>query len=579
MFNNKKITLSKYASYFDTNSFIDEGLKITARILSGNGAEKFSTSGNPFVDQFNMLSLYRKPRKYNKIAKDCELLWSTDKELCVKFIFWLRIITRVTIYMDNRKTTESQKGGELRWESIYRLIWLYQKEANIFYRNLHLFVAVGSWKDIFLMLRYDLIYNGVSDKVLDTDFLLDFILIGLQDDSQSELVKKYLPQIKSYKKCKTVEAEANTIIAKQLAKKIGCSYEDYRKIKSSGKAHTWQKLISKKLMDRIDFNTIHGRALYLLIKGKFLDNQGLREKYLEWVKSPDVDSIKFTGFVHELFSNLPSNEVELDETRTITINKQFKALVEKAGETEQTKLIVVRDTSGSMEGRAVGTNMSSGDIAKALALYFSEFLTGEFSDAWIEFESKAKMHKWIGDTPVARWYNDHSSYIGSTNFQNVIDLFCKLKADGIPETDFPIGILCISDGEFDPADLGKTNVETAREKLKKAGFSEEYTNNFKIILWNIANWYYGKAQPKFETYADVSNVFYLSGYSASIVSFIVGGDAPLTGYELFLSAMNQEILNQIKINESLTSFTPAQRKIIEEIMRERRQMFINLSKK
>src|SRR5690606_22642533 len=114
----------------------------------------------------------------------------------------------------------------------------------------------------------------------------------------------------------------------------------------------------------------------------------------------------------------------------------------------QTGLIVVRDTSGSMSSPAAGTKIAAGDIAKALALYFSEFLHGYFANTWIEFNASAKMHQWKGNTPVDKWLNDHSSYIGNTNFQSVIDLFLRLKKEGIPESDFPSGILCISDGEF-----------------------------------------------------------------------------------------------------------------------------------
>ena len=43
----------------------------------------------------------------------------------------------------------------------------------------------------------------------------------------------------------------------------------YRKLKQSGTAHTWQQLISQKKLLELDFNTIHGRALSLLVGSKF----------------------------------------------------------------------------------------------------------------------------------------------------------------------------------------------------------------------------------------------------------------------------------------------------------------------
>ena len=200
-----------------------------------------------------------------------------------------------------------------------------------------------------------------------------------------------------------------------------------------------------------------------------------------------------------------------------------------------------------MESTASGTNMSCYNIAKALALYFSEFLKGKFANSWIEFNSNAKMYIWNGNTPLKKWYNDKSSYVGSTNFQSVIDLFIKLYRQGISEEEFPTGILCISDGEFNPTrSLSKTNVQEALDKLRNAGFSNNYVNNFVIVLWNLQNNYYGKGSgEKFETYGNVPNVFYFSGYSAATVSFLTSKIK--NAEELFNEAMNQEILNMIEI--------------------------------
>ena len=229
-----------------------------------------------------------------------------------------------------------------------------------------------------------------------------------------------------------------------------------------------------------------------------------------------------------------------------TINKQFQTLVQKGGNSEQTSLIVVRDTSSSMGNTASGTNMSCYDIAKALALYFSEFLKGRFQQAWIEFNSSAQMHTWEGHTPLARWYNDRSNYVGSTNFQSVISLFVQLKRQGIPEEEFPTGILCISDSEFNPTQLNITNVEQAKMSLLAGGFSEKYVSEFIIVLWNLHSNAYGpKTGKKFETYGDVPNVFYFSGYSAATISFLTG--KILNTSELFEAAMSQEILNMIEL--------------------------------
>jgi hypothetical protein len=185
-------------------------------------------------------------------------------------------------------------------------------------------------------------------------------------------------------------------------------------------------------------------------------------------------------------------------------------------------------------------------LLKHWRLYFSYYLSGYFQDSFIEFNSVAKMHTWEGTTPLTKWYNDNTSFVGSTNFENVLRLFVQIKQQGVPESEFPTGILCISDSEFNSSSLDKTNVEYALDILRSGGFSDEYVNNFIIVLWNLQSSYYGKSTgKKFETYGtDVPNVFYFSGYSAATISFLTSKIKNVQ--ELFDEAMNQEVLQMIK---------------------------------
>lgn len=539
-----------------TSAFVAKALENKAVTKSGNGAKKFSTTGNPFVDQFGKLGSYKSPRTFDEISNDCEKLWALNPLMTVLFIFYIRMITRIVQLFNGLSTKVSQKGAELKHEGIMRMIWLHFKAPDTFWKNIQVFIAIGSWKDIITMLSYDLQYNGWDKRKLNWMNFGALILSGLENKNTSELLKKYLPSIKSNSQCNTLESQADNLIGKLICSLVfgnkheetGSTYKKYRKLKSSGTAHEWQQLISQQKFDRIEFNKIHGRALSLLVRGKFLDTSKLRDKYTAWITKPETTNVKYTGFVHELFSTCRSygTLVKMPKAEQETINKQFQTLVDKGGESKQSNLIVVRDTSGSMGLPATGTNMTCYDVAKALALYFSEFLTGKFADAWIEFNSTAKMHTWSGNTPLEKWYNDKSGFVGDTNFQSVVQLFVKLKQQGIPESEFPTGILCISDSEFNPSQLGETNVESALATLRQGGFSEEYVQNFVIVLWNLQNSYYGNGSgEKFETYGGTPNVFYFSGYSAATVSFLTSEIKNTE--ELFNSAMAQEVLQLIEL--------------------------------
>lgn len=554
MFNNKKSELwSNETTKSNTNQpFVNAGLKNASVTQSNNGAKKYKSHSNAFVTQFNSIGSYINPRSYDDIASDQSILWAQDPLMCVKFSIYVRMISRKTA-MTNISGTEFitedvQRGGEMKHEGIMRMLWLHMNHPTVFWDNILLFIYAGSWKDIFTMLQYDLVYHGWEDRKLNWDNFKDLILSGLEYENHVNLIKKYLPQIKAKSKCKTVEAQAKTIIGKWLANALYGSntnktYAEYRKMKSSGTAHEWQQLISQGKHNEVNFDSIHGKALKQLSRSKYFVNNDLYEKYGNWIESKSSTGVKYTGFVNELFYNLPYSLSDIDSNTQMTINKQFTSFVEKTkGEGEKnTKLIVVRDTSGSMNSRSINS-MSAGDIAKSLALYFAEFLEGDFKDSWIEFNHDAKMHRWEGSNVLEKWYNDKSGYIGNTNFQSVIDLFLDIKQTGVEEKYFPTGILCISDGEFDPSELNKTNVESALQRLRSGGFSEEYVNNFVICLWDIPHYNSGS---KFETFNDVDNVFYMSGYSASIVQFLM--EDIKNASELFDVAMDQELLNHVEV--------------------------------
>jgi hypothetical protein len=534
--------------------FVQAAQKKTVETRSGNGAKKLSSTLDAFVDSFGKLGTYKAPRSFAEIEKDCELLWGSDPLTSVKFIHYLRTITRKVNLFDGSITDEPQKGGELKFEPIMRMIWLSQKSPEVFWKNIGLFVSLGSWHDIFTMLQYDLVYNGWDNRKLDWNKFGSLILSALNNEKTNNLVKKYLPQVKARSDCKTVESQANCLIAKWICsllfgpKDNSYNYKQYRKLKTSGTAHDWQKLISQRKFESIEFDKIHGRALNLLVRSKFLKNQNLSDKYAKWVGDPKT-SVKYTGFVHELFSKLPVSLSGLEKHTQDTINKQFATLVEKGKSDKKetsTRFLVARDISTSMKANAVGVTMSSFDVAKAIALYFSEFLTGPFANSYLTFESSVTMHQWVGNSALEKWYNDRTNPFGSTNFQGVIDLFVKLKRDGISEEDFPTGVIAISDGDFNPTHCGKTNVDAAKAKLRGAGFSDSFVNNFEIVLWNIPNGFYSRPEAQFETTANETGAYYFSGLSPSVIQFITGCEV-LTPRQVFDKALDQEILNMVTL--------------------------------
>lgn len=571
-FSKKKTSLFDNKETSQENTFIREGLKESSKTVSGNGALKYSTSGDAFVDNFALIANFKAPRDYAEVSKDMYKLWSINSKKCLQLAVYIRLITRETqIALPGETVTlDVQRGQGLKNEGIMRMLWLAIHHKPTFMANIPYFIAAGSWKDVFEMMSLDLQYHGWKGRKLDWNFMRNTILSGLANPSTSELVKKYLPTIRSIKECKTVESQARTIIGQYLASCIYGKKEEpdsraaqrkYRRIKSSGTAHKWQQLISQKNLLELDFNTIHGRALSLLVGSRFLKNHGLIEKYQKWIASKPV--AKYTGYVFELFQPLGNSYRinRLPEYQEMTINKQFDGLVEtgKQNLRPDNKLLVVRDISSSMTSYGRGTNMSAYAIAKSMALYFSAMFDGPFKDAYATFSDTCKLCRWQGKTAIEKWANDTDCKFGSTNFQAVAGMLVKIRKN-VPESEFPTGVLCISDGDFNWCGVNESNFNKFRKTLLSGGFSKDFVENFKLILWDIPNSYYGNStRAKFEDFADAPNNFYISGYDPAAVAFIMGTEqrqvTPKNASELFIAAMDQDLLNRLTIVEKFVKKT------------------------
>lgn len=563
MFNSKQKKLfngnKKKTTSVISNAFLNQGLKKAAVTKTGNGAKAFNNLDNDLVTDFGQISGYKKPRDYQEVSNTMSILWAINQLLTLKLLFYIRMITRKVKFFDNSSTENVQKGQGLKHEGIYRMIWVSVNYPNVFWKNINLFISVGSWKDIITMLSYDLQYNGWDNRVLDWNKFGKLILAGLENPNTSELVKKYLPQIKSNNQCTTLESQADNIIGKWICSLLFGgkqesyrNYKQYRLLKSNGTAHQWQQLISQGKHTLVDFDTIHGRALSQLVSSKYLKNQGLTEKYQEWISKKPV--AKFTGYVYELAAKINYN---LQPYQKETINKQYNGLLELGGKVEN-NFIVVKDTSGSMDSIAYGTNMSSYSVAKSLSIYFANLLQGYFHNHYIDFSTDATLRALKGDNFVDNWMTETRVQSANTNFLAVAKLFATIKNKGVKEQDFPNGIVLISDGEFDSTNMHKdSNIKAFRIILKEAGFSKEFRDNFTFVFWDIRNSFYGTkyTNRKFETYSSSKyKVFYFGGYDGSVLSFLNGSQvpgkestAPTNAEELFLTAMDQEVLNMIEL--------------------------------
>ena len=522
-----------------------------------NGAISYNTFGTALLDQFGKAGVYR-GRDINDVWSDQNILWSENPEFALKFPFYLRMITRQSNVIGHGKTEKVQRGAGARDEAFKRLLWIAKYHPEEFYRNLWLLPVVGSWKDIWVLLSFD----GANEYLNEQKFF-EVIAEGINDPSHKDLVKKYMPRIRSSKKCTTAWAMKTNSLAKRFADAAGWSYKDYRTYKTSGEAHTFQKIICKGLYSNIDWKTIPGKALVNLVSGKFLTNHNLENTYYDWIKSQPV--AKFNGYAFELGRKLGNSKYEFNKTSRvtrITVDKQFDGLIataSKDGGAIQGNVLCALDTSGSMGGPALdNAGTTPFHVCISLGIYFSELNQGAFHNTVAMFDDTSTLLKLKGKTFSDKWNEiiSQNTAWGSTNFQSVIDLIVDTRKN-YPEIaleDFPSTLVVVSDMQFNPSASyynrvsEQTNYETAMNKLRSV-FPSDFVDNFKIIWWYCSN----RKTSDFPSTMENGGTYMLSGFDGSIISFLLGGDIPIqttnnkmpSMEDIIQAAFNQEVFSLI----------------------------------
>lgn len=531
------------------NDFLKTAMNVSE---TWNGAVSYATTNSVCVDQFGKAGSCR-GRDLDTVFAEQAALWNENKEFAVKFPFYLRMITRKTKMSDGTTTDTPQRGQGARDEAFKRLLWFAHNESDIFYQNLWLLPVVGSWKDLWVLLT--------MDESLDQRKVFSAIAEGCQNDTQRDLVKKYLPQIRSNNKCKTEWARKTNDLAKAFCKFAGWSAQEYRLFKSTGKAHEFQKIISQGLYDKLDWNKISGKALLNLATGKFLTNQHLEENYLNWIS--ETPTAKFNGYPYELLMKLNSNGFAYksvlntaDKITKMTVDAQFENLLKTAKEGTGAitgNVWCALDTSGSMTSQiSRDSTLSAFDVCISLGIYFSSLNEGAFNKNVIMFDDTSHVKQLEGTfTEMYQQIRREKTSWGSTNFQSVIQEIVKVRKRNpkIPLEDYPTTLLVVSDMQFNPVGSYETNYEKAKFELA-AVFPQDWVDNFKFIWWQVN----GRNTTDMPATLDDGGCYVFSGFDGSIVQLLLGFDnatnknaKDVTMQDSVDEALSQEILQLVKI--------------------------------
>ena len=169
----------------DTNAFISAvGFKPTT--MSENGAKTYVTTSSALVDQFGKAGNFRH-RDLHEVFSDQAKIWGEDAESALRFPFYLRLVTRKVKVNPKNETEKVQNGQGARDESFKRLLWIAKEHPSDFYDNIWVLPLVGSWKDLWTLMFYDVKENI---KCLNQKAIFEVIAQGLLCDTHVDLIKK-----------------------------------------------------------------------------------------------------------------------------------------------------------------------------------------------------------------------------------------------------------------------------------------------------------------------------------------------------------------------------------------------------
>ena len=528
------------------NKFLHNTGKHSA--LTENLAVAHSTTGSVLADQFSKSGAHR-GRDLKTVFAEQSYLHNHVPEKALKFVFYLRLVSRkVTYYQSKTKTEAVQKGQGNRDESFKRFLWYANNHPDIFYDNIWMFAAVGRYQDfldiMFLAEQHDI---DVNRQIIINTMFSYAKLAG-----QIDLMKKYIPLPKAASKLTTDRAKFMNSIAIYIRDRFGWTDKQMRQYKAEGNAHNWQQAISRQNYDNINFNHIPGRALSQLVNSSFMEESGLLKKYEKWLDTQPI--AKFTGYPYELGMKVTNS---MKPYQKKTVDKQFEGLIELAEQDQgeiKGNIWCALDTSGSMGRLVAGGNVTAYQVCLSLGIYFSTLNKGEFHKNVIMFDSTSTV-KSINGTFTDMWRQLASSSVawGSTNFQSIVDEIIRIRqryGNSVPLSDYPDTILVISDMQFNPTGTRETNHEAQMRKLRQV-FPSKWVDNFRVIWWDVT----GRRPDNHPTHIDEGGTYVFSGFDGSIVTLLLGGDFVEEGgekrqktlEESINDALSQEILQQVQL--------------------------------
>jgi len=481
-----------------------------------NGALAFNTTLNKNLDFFGQAASMR---GNNDVQNLFIYAYNEDRTLALKNLVYLRDI----------------RHGGLGERDSFRLCAEYLNEIEDnpallgVLNKLHDF---GRWDDVFYFA------DNFNEEISERAFRI--IKDQLSEDTFSLLLGKEISLLAKWLPNGNEAKESRRLFGRKMQKELEMTPSKYRKTISMLRKEldlVEIKLASKQT-DKIDYSSVPSLANLKYHKA-FSRNDG--DRYSDFLtevisgESTMNSSLNMPGdIIHKYhgsdgssywgFSYKPSPTME---AAWISMNDVFQE------EDKSDSIIVVADTSGSMNEEIGSSSMTLWDVAEGLGIYTAERLGGPFENKLITFSSKpifVNLPKNGTLYDKMREYERHS-IIDNTNIEKVFRLILDTAVQSkAKQEDIPNKILIVSDMQFDymvdNPDNTKSILRAFQDKFRLFGYELP-----QIVFWNL-----NRDSGRLPIQASDSGVALASGYSTNVLLQILGNN-DLSPVQLMLDSL------------------------------------------
>lgn len=430
-----------------------------------HGLEFFSKAG----------SLYDTPGKKNFYEGESSALdlfinaYAADKILAFSLLLWLR---------DCRGGAGNRSGSR----SIYK--WLAKTDPSLLQANIHQLPMIGRWDDLRCLFRTPV---ELAAATLWSDAILAREVLAAKWAARTDVPLRTL---------------------------LGFDAPGFRKLLASiRKDHIVEHKMCQKEWTRIKYEHVPSVAMSRYTKAFRKHDEDRFNVFKEDVKSGVKTVHADVLFPHDCVMTCRHGDAEM-------AGLQFEALPNfLQGEDLDERVIVIADSSGSMEQPLAGGKVEAYDVSIALALYCSSKMREDspFYKRFITFCSEGHFKDWR-NLSFEDAVHDQSIFdgaVGSTRIDSALDLILNtaIKRE-IPQELMPTTLLIVSDMQFSNGGSRNddTEVEHCLKKFEAAGYDKP-----KVLYWNTAGHSGSQATES------MANVGMVSGFSPSILKSVLGG--------------------------------------------------------